>query len=55
MNQVISKNLDDFMVKNASRKSRLHSDESNLYPLSAKGSGRTRRSTTARRNMPVVA
>lgn len=33
MNHVTSKNLRDFMVKNASRKSRLHTDESNLYPV----------------------
>jgi transposase-like protein len=32
MNTVTSKNLRDFMVKNVSRKSKLHTDESNLYP-----------------------
>jgi transposase-like protein len=31
MNTVTGKNLRDFMVRNASRKSRLHTDESNLY------------------------
>ena len=36
MNHVTSKNLRDFMVKNASRKSRLHTDESNLYPVLGK-------------------
>lgn len=32
MNTVNSKNLRGFIVRNASRKSRLHTDESNLYP-----------------------
>ena len=32
MNTVNSKNLRDFMVRNADRASRLHTDESNLYP-----------------------
>ena len=32
MNSVNAKNMRDFIVKNASRKSRLHTDESNLYP-----------------------
>jgi transposase-like protein len=32
MHHVTSKNLRQFIVKNASRKSRLHTDESNLYP-----------------------
>jgi transposase-like protein len=32
MNTVNAKNLRTFMVKNASRKSKLHTDESNLYP-----------------------
>jgi len=32
MNTVNSKNLREFMVKNASRKSKLHTDESGLYP-----------------------
>jgi transposase-like protein len=32
MNTVNAKNLRDFMVRNADRKSRLHTDESNLYP-----------------------
>ena len=36
MNHVTSKNLRDFMVKNASRKSRLHTDESILYPTLGK-------------------
>ncbi len=33
MNTVNSKNMRDFIVRNASRKSRLHTDESNLYPV----------------------
>lgn len=32
MHHVTGKNLREYMVKNASRKSRLHTDESNLYP-----------------------
>ena len=36
MNHVTSKNLRDFMVRNADRKSRLHTDESNLYPTLGK-------------------
>jgi transposase-like protein len=32
MNHVTGKNLRDFVVRNASRKSRLHTDESKLYP-----------------------
>jgi len=32
MNHVTAKNLREFVVKNNSRKSRLHTDESNLYP-----------------------
>ena len=33
MNTVNAKNMRDFIVRNASRKSRLHTDESNLYPI----------------------
>jgi transposase-like protein len=32
MNHVTAKNVRDFIVRNADRKSRLHTDESNLYP-----------------------
>jgi transposase-like protein len=32
MNTVTGKNVREFLVKNASRKSKLHTDESNLYP-----------------------
>lgn len=32
MNTVNAKNIREFLVKNADRKSRLHTDESNLYP-----------------------
>lgn len=33
MTHVTGKNIRDVLVKNASRKSRLHTDESNLYPV----------------------
>ena len=36
MNHVTGKNLRDFIVRNADRKSRLHTDESNLYPTLGK-------------------
>ena len=36
MNHVTGKNLRDFVVRNASRQSRLHTDESNLYPTLGK-------------------
>jgi transposase-like protein len=36
MHHVTGKNLRDYMVKNASRKSRLHTDESDLYPTIGK-------------------
>jgi transposase-like protein len=36
MNHVTGKNLRDFVVRNADRKSRLHTDESNLYPTLGK-------------------
>jgi transposase-like protein len=36
MNHVTGKNLRKFVVENASRKSRLHTDESNLYPTLGK-------------------
>ena len=36
MNHVTGKNLRDFIVRNANRKSRLHTDESNLYPTLGK-------------------
>jgi len=32
MNRVTGKNLREFIVKNADRKSRLQTDESSLYP-----------------------
>ena len=37
MNHVTGKNLRDFMVRNADRKSRLHTDESHLYPDARQG------------------
>jgi hypothetical protein len=52
--RVTAENLRDVIVRNADRKSRLHTDESKLYVTMGTDSRSTRRSTTRPRNTPVA-